>query len=92
MQVKVSTPQIVLDKIFEGVNSEEVVKAMQIEAATHVPFLLRHLVTGMAPLQFVHEIVRRYNDAMKTNLPSPSSCDEFIQIGVNEGFATILEK
>ncbi len=92
MQVNVSTPQIVLDKIFTGSNSEEIVKAIQVEAATHAPFLLRKLVTGLPSLQFVREVVRRYNDAMKTNLPSPASCDEFIQIGVNEGFATILEK
>ncbi len=92
VRVNVSTPQITLDKVFQGANTEEIVRAMQSEAATHVPFLLRKMVTGLPPIQFVREVVRRYNDTMVKQLPPPSSCDDFIQMGVSEGFVTIVEK
>jgi hypothetical protein len=91
VRVNVQTPQMTLDEVFSGADAEAVVRAMQKSAAGRLSFLLRAFVNAMSPLQFAQEVVRRYNEAMKKDIPAPTSCQEFLERGQTEGIAQILE-
>jgi hypothetical protein len=80
-----------VDEIFSGQTPEEVVAAMQKAVAARVNFAIRLLVNAMSPLQFAQEVVKRYNDALGRNVPTPQSCAEFLRLGETEGIAQIVE-
>ena len=93
MKVRVSyrASGISLDEVFSGTTPEAVVSAMQRRVASQVGFAVRLFVNAISPLQFAHEVVKRYNEASGKNVPPPQSCAEFIELGEAEGIATVLE-
>lgn len=93
MKVRVTqeTKQFSIDEVFTGATPEAVITAMQKTVASKLNFALRLVVNTMSPLQFAQEVVKRYNDATGKQIPTPRTCSEFIQLGVNEGIATVEE-
>lgn len=91
VQVQYQAEQIRLDELFSGKNAEEIVRQMQGRVASRVNFVMRLAVNALSPLQFSQETIRRYNDATGKSLPIPQSCEEFLQLGQNEGIVTILD-
>ena len=81
----------VVDEIFTGATAEEVVAAMQKEVASKMSFLVRAFVMGMSPTEFAQEVISRYNLAAKKSLTPPQNCDEFLEQGIAEGIATVVE-
>ena len=80
-----------VDEVVSGSTSDEVVSAMQQRVAKEAGFLIGAMVKRMTPLQFAQEATRRYNAAAKDNVPPPQTTEEFINTGVEQGFATIVE-
>ncbi len=91
VRVNFQTPDVKIDRIFEGRDAQAVVAAMQKALAAEMNFAMRLLIAAMSPLQFAQETVNRYNAAMKRSAPRPSSCEEFIRLAQAEGIATVLE-
>lgn len=91
LHVKVPIGDRQVDEIVSGADAEAVVAAMQQRAAQEAGFLIGAAIRAMSPLKFAQEATRRYNAASKDNAPIPASCEQFIQTGVDRGFATILD-
>jgi hypothetical protein len=93
MKVRVvyQTPDIAVDDIFSGRDADAVVTAMKQAVAGRAGFALRLIINMMSPLAFAQEVVRRYNEATKRDVPWPKSCAEFLQLGEAEGIVKILE-
>jgi hypothetical protein len=45
---------------------------------------------AMSPISFAQEGVRRYNAAFKTNHPIPQTAEDFLSLGQELGYVTIL--
>lgn len=80
-----------IDEVVSGTTAEEVVASMQRRVAQEAGFLIGAVVKRMTPLQFAQEATRRYNQASKDNVAPPQSCEEFVNTGVQKGFATMIE-
>lgn len=83
--------EIKVDEVVEGATAETVVAQMQQRVAQEANFLVATFVRRMTPLQFAQEATRRYNAALKDNAPIPATCDDFVRMGVEKNFATLLE-
>ena len=93
MKVRVSyrSADMSVDEVFTGASPEAVVSGMQRAVAGKVNFALRILVNSLSPLSFAQEVVKRYSEATGKSIPSPKSCAEFLEMGVKEGLATVIE-
>lgn len=92
LHVKFEHPQMKVDEVVTGATAEAVVSGMQARVAKEAGFLIGAVVKRMTPLQFAQEATRRYNEAMKDNAPIPTSCEQFVQTGIDKQFATLLEE
>jgi hypothetical protein len=91
LHVHFQTGELRVNEVVEGENAEQVVAAMQERAAKQAGFLIGAVIRRMTPLQFAQEATRRYNAAMKDNAPLPQTCDEFVRLGVEKNFASLVE-
>lgn len=89
VNVNINHENMKVNETFSGTNAEAVVAAMKSRVTRELPFALRLAANAMSPLMFAQEVVKRYNNSAKTNLPRPNSCEEFLQIAVDQGFATL---
>jgi len=89
VHVKISQDNVNVDEVFTGANADEVVGNVKTRVARDVPFFLRPMVTGMSNVMFAQEVVRRYNTKTQQNLAIPQSCDEFLTLAQQQGFATL---
>ena len=87
--VKVNMQNVNVDETFEGATADEIVGKMKARIAKEVPFFMRPIVNGFSNLGFAQEVVKRYNGNSKQNLPIPNSCDEFLTLAQEQGFATL---
>ena len=92
LHVHFEAGDIKVDEVVSGSSAEAVVTAMQQRVARELAFLKGTVVRAMSPLAFSQEVTRRYNTALKANAPLPTTCEEFLEYGVNAGFATWLER
>jgi hypothetical protein len=91
MKVRVNINQqgVEINEVFTGNTSEAIVSAMKARVARELNFALRLVINGMSDLSFAQEVVRRYNENTRKNVPIPTSCDQFLQSAQTEGFAWI---
>lgn len=89
VHVKISQENVNVDELFTGATADEVVGNVKTRVARDAPFFLRPMVNGMSNLMFAQEVVRRYNTKTKQDLPIPQSCDEFLTLAQQQGFATV---
>ena len=90
VQVRFSTDDIEIDQVFEGSSAEEIVGQMKASVAGRLGFGLKLVVNSMSSLRFAQEVVGRYNESVGKHIPTPASCQEFIELGQKEGIAEIL--
>lgn len=90
VNVNINNPNMKLNETFSGPNADAVVAAMKARVLKELPFALRLAANALSPLMFAQEAVKRYNESMKTNIPRPNTCEEFIKFAVDNGFATIV--
>jgi hypothetical protein len=91
LHVHLKTGDIAIDEVVEGNGAEEIVAAVQRRVVQEAPFLVAAVIKRMSPLAFAQEATRRYNTATKQTLPIPTTCDEFVKMGVEKNFATLVE-
>jgi hypothetical protein len=91
MRVHIRTEMqgVAVDEVIEAQTAEDVVAEMKNRVSARMGFAVRLFINSMSPLAFAREVVVRYNQATEKNLPSPTSCQDFLDIGVREGIATI---
>lgn len=78
-----------IDETFTGSTAEEVVGKMKARVDRELPFAMRLAVSAMSNLMFAQEVVKRYNESQQKSLPVPSSCEAFLQLAQEQGFATL---
>jgi hypothetical protein len=91
LHVTINQQGLSVDETFTGRDADEVVGSIRSRVARDLPFAMRLVVGSMSNLAFAREVVKRYNDAHKLNLASPTSCQEFITQAQAQGFATIVD-
>ena len=90
LHVHFQTGDIRVDEIVEGDTAEAITARMQERVAQEAGFLIGAVIQRMTPLQFAQEATRRYNAATKDSAPLPTSCEDFLKLGVTKGFASTL--
>lgn len=91
LHVHLKTGEVTVDEIIEGENAEAVVKVIQQRVAQKASFLVAAFVKQMTPLAFAQEATRRFNNSTKENVPLPATCEDFLQMGIEKKFATLVE-
>ena len=89
VHVKIAMEGISVNEPFEGATPEEVVGKMKSRVAKELNFAMKLAVNAMSSQMFAQEVVKEYNKFKKTNLPLPANCQAFIDLAVEQGFATI---
>jgi hypothetical protein len=89
VHVKINQDNFKVDESFTGANADELVGKMKARVAKELNFAMRLALNAMSNLAFAQEVVKRLNAAKKLNLPIPNSCDEFLQLAQQQGFAEI---
>ena len=89
VHVNVSLEGMSVNEVFEGSTADEIVGKMKDRVARELNFMMKMAVNAMSNVMFAHEVVRRYNDFKKLNLPLPASCQEFITLAQQQGLATM---
>ena len=92
LHVHFDTPELRVDEVVEGQNAEAVVAAMQSRVAKELGFIKGAVVRSMSPLAFAQQATRMYNSAMKTSAPIPATCEEFLNYGVEQKFASWVDE
>jgi len=90
LHIHFQTGDIRVDEIVEGDTAEIVTAKMQARVAQEVGFPIGIMLKKISPLQFAQEAIRKYNSTTSATTPIPQSCDEFLKIGIEKGFATAL--
>jgi len=92
LHVHFEAGDIRVDEIVEGDTAEAVTAKMQARVAQEVGFPMGLMIKNLSPLLFAQETIKKYNKtiAASTPTPIPQSCDEFLKIGIEKGFATSL--
>jgi hypothetical protein len=92
MKVRVTIPEIAgrrVDETVTGIDASDVLAQAKARVAKELGWKGLFL-NAMSPLMFAQEAVKRYNAAYKTTYAIPSSADEFLQLGQDMGYITIL--
>ena len=89
VQVHIDHPQMKINEAFSGTTADDIVAAIKARVSKELGFAMRLAVNAMGNLMFAQEIVKRYNEAEKKNLPLPKSCQEFLETAQKEGIATV---
>ena len=90
VHVNINQQGINVDEVVEGATADEVVGKMKARVARELNFAMRLALNAMSNLMFAQEVVKRYNDNQRQNLPIPNSCDEFLTLAQQQGFATMM--
>ena len=88
VHVKISMEGISVDEPFEGATAEDVVGKMKSRVAKELNFAMKLAVNAMSSQMFAQEVVKEYNKFKKTNLALPANCQAFIDLAIEQGFAT----
>jgi hypothetical protein len=91
VHVKIDQDSINVDEAFAGNTADEIVGQMKARVARELSFAMRLGLNALSNLAFAQEVVKRLNQAHKLNLPIPNSCDEFLRLAQEQGYATIVE-
>ncbi len=80
-----------IDETFEAKDADAMLHLAKQQAAQRAPFLLRPLINSMSDMAFAAEAVKRANQANGRQDPIPTTAQEFIDWGVQQGVVTIIE-
>ncbi len=89
VHVKISLEGISVNEPFEGATADEVVGKMKARVAKELNFAMKLAVNAMSSQMFAQEVVKEYNKFKKLSLPIPSNCQAFLDLAVEQGFATL---
>ena len=85
----VQHPHVQFNQLVTGANADEVVSNLKSKVIAELKFPIKLAVMRMTTLEFAQEMVLRYNQAEKHNLPRPASCREFLTLAEAIGYATV---
>jgi hypothetical protein len=92
MKVRVTIPEIAGRKVDEtviGTDAQDVLAQAKARVAKELGWKGLFL-SAMSPLTFAQEAVKRYNSAYGTQYAIPQSPDEFLKLGQDMGYITLL--
>ncbi len=92
MKVRVTIPDIAgrhVDETVTGTSAEDVLAQAKARVAKELGWKGLFL-KAMSPLTFAQEAVKRYNSAYETQYAIPQTADEFLRLGQDMGYITII--
>ncbi len=89
VQLHIDRPRIQLRAEIAGRNAAHIVRQMRMLAAREVGIRGKLKVWTMSNLEFAREVIRRHNLVEEMSLPLPASCEAFLLLWEENGFATI---
>jgi len=90
VRIKLEIDERKIDEIFEASSVEDLIKAAQSRVAKELGWK-GLFVRALTPLQFAQEAVKQYNVAHTTNVPLPSSLEDFIEFGKGTGHLIVVD-
>ena len=87
VHVNVSIEGVSVNEWFDGATADEIVGKMKSRIARELSFPMKLAINAMGNVMFAQEVVRRYNNFKKLNVPIPSSCQEFLTLAQEQGIA-----
>lgn len=80
-----------VDETLTGTSAEDVLSQAKDRVAKELGWK-GFFLKAMSTLTFAQEAVRRYNHAYNTQYAIPQTADEFLHLGQDLGYITILDK
>ena len=78
-----------IDETLVGQDADDIVSQSKARVAQELGWMGVFL-RPLSPLAFAQEAVRRYNSAHATSYALPQSADEFLKLGQDLGYLTVL--
>ena len=78
-----------IDEVVTGVNADDILAQAKSRVERELGWK-GFFLKAFTPLAFGQEAVRRYNAATDSRYAIPETCDEFLHLGVDLGYFTIL--
>lgn len=78
-----------IDEIVEGQDADDVLGRIKARVQRELGWKGLFL-NALTPLAFAQMAVQRYNSSRKADLPVPATADEFIKLGQQMGYVSLL--
>ncbi len=78
-----------IDETLTGTDADDILSQAKARVARELGWKGLFL-NAMSPLTFAQEAVRRYNNAYKTQYALPQNADEFLTLGQDLNYLTVL--
>lgn len=79
----------VLEETLEGATWDQLADGVRHALEARLSFVKRMAARTLSDASFWAEVVRRYNDEHGTDHSAPATAEDFIDFGVEVGYATI---
>lgn len=91
VEVRIQHPRLKFEGMFTGETADAVVAQMQSAVAARAGLIAGLAIRTLTPLAFARETVRRWAEAEQRDVVLPASCEEFLELGVAEKIARVVE-
>lgn len=89
MHVKMEVAGRAIDEVVEGADAEDLLGKIKARVQRELGWKGLFL-NALTPLAFAQMAVQRYNSSRKADLPVPATADDFIKLGQQMGYVTLL--
>lgn len=89
MHVKMDVAGRTVDETVEGTDATDVLGQIKARVSRELGWKGLFL-NALTPLAFAQMAVQRYNSSHKADLPVPATAEEFIALGQQMGYVTLL--
>ncbi len=89
MHVKMEVAGRSIDEIVEGADAADILAQIKARVQRELGWKGMFL-SALTPLAFAQMAVQRYNASRKAELPVPATADDFIALGQQMGYVTLL--
>ena len=79
-----------VDQVLDGKNADDVINQAKSLVAKHLGWK-GLVIQAMSPLAFAQKAVSMYNDSNHTKFDLPQSTEEFLRLGKDLGYVTVIE-
>ena len=79
-----------IDQILDGPNADDIINQAKLLVAKDLGWK-GLVIQAMAPLAFAQKAVSMYNDSNHTKFDLPQNAEEFLRLGKDLGYVTVIE-
>ncbi len=90
VHINIQKEGLTIDRSFTADDAEGIVQQLQDDIAVQIGPPLSMLIRSLPATVFVKEIVAQINLGKRTGFPLPNSCDDFLDLVVEQGYAAYI--